>query len=108
MLRIDRIRPGAVVIFYLQNPKERYWGVLRSLDGTGASVLGLELHAFDDWLRQVAEENPPGITPSLIFFPMPRLEKILLDMASGGIPALADRFETRTGLDLLTYLGIGD
>jgi len=108
MLRVDRIRPGAVVILYLKEPKERFWGVLRSLDGTGASVLGVDLQAFDDWMRQVADAAVPDITPSLVFFPLLRVEKILLDMPSGEIPSLVERFEARTGRDLLAYLGVGD
>jgi hypothetical protein len=108
MLRVDRFRPGAAVILYLKEPKERFWGVLRSLDSTGASVLGLELQTFDDWLRQVADTSRPDITPSLVFFPLLRVEKILLDMPSGEIPSLADRFESRTGRELLAYLGIGE
>ena len=108
MLRVDRIRPGAVVILYLKEPKERFWGILRSLDSTGSSVLGVDLHAFDDWLRQVADGLNPGITPSLVFFPLQRVEKILLDMPSGEIPSLVDRFESRTGRDLLAFLGIQD
>ena len=108
MLRVDRIRPGAVVILYLKEPKERVWGVLRSLDGTGVSLLGLDLHAFDDWLRQVAEDGPTEITPTLAFFPLQRVEKILLDQPSGTIPSMVERFESRTGKDLLLYLGVGE
>ncbi len=108
MLRVDRFRPGAVVIVYLKEPKERFWGVLRSLDATGTSVLGLDLLAFDDWLGQVADRESPDITPSLVFFPLLRVEKILLDMPAGEIPSLVERFEARTGRQLLPYLGIGD
>jgi hypothetical protein len=108
MLRVDRFRPGAVVILYLKEPKERFWGVLRSLDSTGLSVLGVDLQAFDDWVRQVADRANPDITPSLVFFPLLRVEKILLDMPSGSIPSLVENFESRTGRELLPYLGIGD
>ena len=108
MLRVDRFRPGAAVILYLKEPKERFWGVLRSLDSTGVSTLGVDLQAFDDWLRQVADTASPDITPSLVFFPLLRVEKILLDMPSGEIPSLAERFESRTGRNLLAYLGISD
>ena len=108
MLRVDRFRPGAPVILYLKEPKERFWGVLRSLDGTGVSVLGIDLQAFDDWLRQAADSSAPAITPTLVFFPLLRVEKILLDMPSGEIPSLVERFEARTGRELLDYLGLGD
>lgn len=108
MLRVDRFRPGAVVILYLKEPKERFWGVLRSLDATGISVLGVDLQAFDDWVRQVADRASPDINASLVFFPLLRVEKILLDMPSGTIPSLVDNFESRTGRGLLSYLGLGD
>jgi len=108
MLRVDRIRPGAVVILYLHVPKERFWGILRSLDGTGVSVLGLDLQAFEDWVRQVAEGCPTEISPSLVFYPMLRVEKILLDQPSGEIPSLVERFESRVGRDLLSYLGFSE
>lgn len=106
MLRVDRIRPDAVVIVYLREPKERFWGVMRSLDATGTSVLGLDLMAFEDWLREVGERESPSINPSLVFFPLHRVEKILLDMPSGEVPALVQRFADRTGRELLDYLGI--
>ena len=106
MLRVDRFRPGAAVILYLKEPKERFWGVLRSLDATGVAVLGVELQSFDDWVRQVADRASPDITASLVFFPLLRLEKILLDMPSGEIPSLVGSFESRTGRKLLEYLEI--
>ena len=108
MLSVDRIRPGAIVVLYLQSPRERFWGVLRSLDGTGVSVLGLDLQSFDDWLHQEAEGGRQEIVPSLVFFPLQRVEKILLEPSSGELPSLAGRFEKRMGKDLLTYLGIGE
>lgn len=106
MLRVDRIRPDAVVIVYLREPKERFWGVMRSLDATGTSVLGVDLMAFDDWLRQLGESEADAITPSLVFYPLFRVEKILLDMPSGEIPALVERFEAKAGRSLHSYLGL--
>jgi len=106
MIRVDRIRPDAVVIVYLREPRERFWGVMRSLDATGTSVLGVDLLAFDDWLHQVGGAGSGQITPSLVFFPLQRVEKILLDMPSGEIPSLLERFEARAGLGLHAYLGL--
>ena|SRR2546425_5190091 len=106
MFRVDRIRPDAVVILYLKDPKERFWGVMRSLDSTGTSVLGVDLMAFDDWLQHLGESGPAQITPSLVFYPLARVEKILLDMPSGEIPSLVERFEARTGRGLHGYLGL--
>jgi len=106
MFRLDRIRPDAVVIVYLKEPKERFWGVMRSLDSTGTSILGVDLMAFDDWLRHLGESAADQITASLVFFPLFRVEKILLDMPSGEIPSLVERFEAKTGQGLHAYLGL--
>jgi hypothetical protein len=93
------LAPGAVVIAYLQAPRDRYWGVLRSIDTAGIVIEGIDLQAFDDWTRQVAEGRE-GLGPSTVFFPLARVEKILLDAPAGGVPALQDQFETRTGRTL--------
>ena len=42
---------------------------------------------------------------SVIFIPMTRLERILLDRSSGDLPSLAERFEQRTGLSVQEVLG---
>jgi hypothetical protein len=106
MFKVDRIRPDAVVIVYLKDPKERFWGVMRSLDATGTSVLGVDLMAFDDWLRSLDDSTGARITPSLVFFPLQRVEKILLDMPAGDIPSLWERFEGKSGESLHAYLGL--
>jgi hypothetical protein len=106
MFLMDRIRPDAVVIVYLKDPKERFWGVMRSLDATGTSVLGVDLMAFDDWLRALGSGQSDQITPSLVFYPLQRVEKILLDMPAGEIPSLWERFESRTGRTLHEFLGL--
>ena len=97
--------PGAVVIAYLQGPRDRYWGVLRSIDAAGIVVHGIDLHAFDDWTRQVADGRE-GLSPSTVFFPLTRVEKILLDTPAGGIPSLQEQFESRTGRTLFEALGL--
>jgi hypothetical protein len=106
MFVVDRIRPDAVVIVYLKEPKERFWGIMRSLDSTGTSVMGVDLMAFDDWLRALSAATGAQISPSLVFFPLQRVEKILLDMPAGEIPSLWERFEAKTGRNLHDYLGL--
>jgi len=108
MFKVDRIRPDAVVIVYLKDPKERFWGVMRSLDATGTSVLGVDLMAFDDWLRSLDDSTGARITPSLVFFPLQRVDKILLDMPAGDIPSLWERFEGKSGQSLHAYLGLDE
>ena len=88
--------PGSVVIAYIQNPRERFWGVLRSLDPTGLVIEGIDLNSFDDWVRQTAEGGE-GLNLSTVFFPLVRIEKLLLDDDNGSVPSLSKQFERRVG-----------
>jgi hypothetical protein len=92
-------RPGSVVIAYLKEPRDRFWGILRSLDAVGIVMQGIDLNAFDDWVRQVAEGGE-GLSPSTIFVPLGRVEKLLLESDSGPVPSLARQFERRVGRSL--------
>jgi hypothetical protein len=47
------------------------------------------------------------MSPSTVFFPLARVEKILLDAPAGGIPSLQDQFESRTRRTLVEALGPG-
>lgn len=101
---LEFLKPPAVVIVYLQNPRERYWGVVRGMDATGLVLQGTDLNAFDDWVRQVVARDPePG--PSTLFFPMARIEKVLVDEPAGGAPSLAQQFQKRVGRGLVEFLG---
>jgi hypothetical protein len=99
------LKPPAVVIVYLQNPRERYWGVVRGLDATGIVLRGADLDSFDEWVRRVAA-GEGGPEPSLIFFPLARVEKVLVDEAAGEAPSLAQQFERRVGRSLVSYLAV--
>jgi methylmalonyl-CoA/ethylmalonyl-CoA epimerase len=91
------LRPGVAVLAYLHDPTEKLWGVLRRLDPAGLTIEGVDLGSFDDWVAQVEREEEPVVGPSILFVPMARIEKILLDRSSGNLPSLAERFERRTG-----------
>lgn len=104
---IPFLRPPRVVVLYLKEPRERYWGLVRSLDGVGILIEGVELESFDGWVRQIAE-GPAAPPASTVFFPLLRVEKILVDAASGSIPSLAEHFEKRVGKTLHEWLGTGD
>lgn len=88
--------PGEPVLAYLSEPQEKLWGVLRRLDPSGIVIEGLDLASFDGWVSQV-ERGEEGIGPSVLFVPMRRVEKLLLDRPSGELPSLADRFRGRVG-----------
>jgi len=98
------LQPPQLVVLYLQNPRERYWGALRGLDGTGIVLMGTELGGFEDWMRQVAADAGDCL-PSQQYFPLHRVEKILVDASSGGAPSLAQQFERRMGRSIWSVLG---
>ncbi len=91
------IRAGSPVLLYLREPQEKIWGVLRRLDASGATIEGIDLASFDDWVAQVERQEASVAGPSMLFVPMIRVEKMLLDRSSGGLPSLAERFFRRTG-----------
>ncbi len=97
----DELAPGAAILLYLREPQEKMWGVLRRLDATGVTVEGIDLGSFDDWLAQIEHDGEDAIAgPSVLFVPIGRVEKILLDRPSGAIPSLAQRVERRAGCSL--------
>lgn len=100
------ISANSVVTIYLQNPREKVWGVLRSLDGSGLQVQGIPLTTFDDWLTEIASGEIPTIGLSHMFYPMHRLEKILLDETVGNVPSMQQRFYEKVEMTLTEYLGI--
>ncbi|MBI2816423.1 MAG: hypothetical protein HYX72_05760 [Acidobacteria bacterium] len=97
----------SIVIVSLNSPKEKIWGRLKALTPAGVTIQGIDLNAFDDWLRQILDAQPAVITLSTVFYPMHRVERIAHDEPSGEIPSLSQRFTTRIGISLSEYLGIG-
>jgi len=104
-LVIPFLKPPAAVIVYLQAPRERVWGVVRHLDATGIVVQGLDLDSFDDWVRRVSQGGD-GAQLSVVFFPLLRVEKVLVDAPRGDPHSLAGQFERRVGRPLLEFLEI--
>ena len=100
------MNPETLIIAYLHSPKERIWGVLRSQDVSGLWLEGIDLHSFDDWARQVARKEESGMGLSLVFYPMLRVEKLVVDRSTPGQPCLADSFHSIVGLRVEAYLGL--
>ena len=96
----------SIVIVSLNSPKEKIWGRLKALTPAGVTIQGIDLNAFDDWLRQILDAQPAVITLSTVFYPMHRVERIAQDEPSGEIPSVSQRFTTRVGISLIEYLGI--
>ena len=97
--------PHSPILLTLQQPKERMWGILLSLNVTGISLRGIDLNSFDDWARAVANsEETIGL--STVFYPMHRVERIALDEASGEIESFAEQFVSRVGVSVWEHLVI--
>jgi hypothetical protein len=99
---------GMPVILYLQNPKEKVWGILGSLSPGGVVVLGLDLEVFDDWMRQEARGDERLIGLSTIFYPMLRLERMERDETVGALLSYAERFAREVGRTCLQVLGLDE
>ena len=98
------MQPGSFVVISLHSPNERFVGRLIEIGSSGVTVRGLELNAFEDWMHDVSNEEESGVLPSTIFFPLHRVERIMLDEDRGGIPSLANTFLTRVGTLIDDYL----
>jgi hypothetical protein len=89
---------GQLVLVTLQNPREKFWGVLTALTPAGASLRGVDLQSLDDFTQLV--KSGEAASPSMVFFPMHRVQRIEVDTRSGGLPSLADQFAAKTGFDV--------
>ncbi len=90
------LEPGSIVIVMLHSPREKCWGVLDEISAAGVFLRGLDLNAFDDWVRSVIH-NEPFVGFSDLFFPLWRVERVAKDEASESIPSLHEQAEQRTG-----------
>ena len=97
---------GSLVLAFLHSPKERVWGVLQGYDAAGVWVEGIDLDSFEDWARQIGREQGPSLGLSLFFYPLLRVEKLLLDRTSPGQPSFADRFRSLVGIEVEEYLDL--
>jgi hypothetical protein len=97
---------NSIVIVSLAAPKEKIWGQLLALSAAGVTVRGIQLDSFDDFLRQVLNQEEATVGLTTAFFPMHRVERISWDEPSGTLPSLADRFRQTVGLTIQEYLGI--
>ncbi len=97
---------NSIVIASLVAPKEKIWGQLLSLSAAGLTVRGIELASFDDFVRQILDQEEAMVGMTTVFYPMHRVERIAVDEPSGTIPSLADRFKSKVGITLQEYLGI--
>jgi hypothetical protein len=100
--------PGVPVVVYLHSPREKVFGVLLALQPAGVTVRGIDLSAFDDWLRQEARRDEPGLGLVTLFLPMNRVERLERDETVGGLEAFAERFRRETGRSVLEAAGLSN
>jgi hypothetical protein len=94
------------VVLYLQNPKEKIWGVLLSLGPAGIVIRGIDLAAFDDWMRQEARGDETLLGLATLFYPMGRVERLEKDETVGPVTSYADRFANEVGRSIAEVLGL--
>lgn len=103
---IEGFEPNALVILNLVNPKEKFFGVLRSLSAAGVTMRAMNLDTFDDWIHQIARGEDAEIEMVTMFAPLFRVERIFLDEPAGAIRSYTQRFEEVTGQPITGYLGL--
>ena len=104
-MREKGFEPGTPVLLYLHSPREKVFGVLVSLEPAGVSVRGIDLDAFEDWVRQAARGGE-GLGLVTLFYPMHRIARVEKDEAVGDIEGIADRFRRETGRTVLEAAGL--
>ena len=92
----------STVLVILHSPREKVWGQLCDLNPAGITIHGLDLNAFDEWLKQCGTVEESGL--ATIFYPLDRVVRMELDETLGDIPSLEQRFRQRTHLTLAEYL----
>ena len=98
------MNPNSVVIVSLHSPKEKIWGVLLDINPSGVTIRGIDLNSFDLFVSQINQLDGERIGLPTVFFPMMRVERILLDEPSGSIPSMEEIFQRKIGRSLLDYL----
>ena len=97
----------SAVLVNLQNPREKVWGILLSIQSSGITLRGIDLNSFEDWSRSIARgEGEMGLgTTFLPILPI-RVERVSEDETIGSAQSFADIFEARVGTDVWTHLGL--
>lgn len=98
--------PGTPVLVYLHTPREKVFGVLLALQPAGIVLRGIDLAAFDDFVRQEARRES-GLGLVTLFYPMTRVERMERDETVGGLEGIADRFRRETGRSIAEASGLG-
>src|SRR5678816_2934938 len=95
------MKTNSIVVVNLQSPKERFFGRLIEISTSGVTVRGIDLNSFYDWINHVNSHEESGVQPTTIFFPLHRVEKIILDEGIGAcLLYTSDAADERSSVDL--------
>ena len=97
----------SIVIATLTSPKQRFLGKLLEITPAGITIRGVDLDAFEDWINHIAAKEESGVQASTTFFPLYRVEKMILDDSLGAIPSFSHAFLMRAGNPIEEYLENG-
>jgi hypothetical protein len=86
---------GAMVLVTLNHPREKFLGMLLALDPAGVTLRGIDLQSLEDFAQLM--KSGEATAPSVVFFPMHRIERVELDARNGEIPSLSEQFASRSG-----------
>lgn len=94
---MNGFQEGSAAVLYLNDPKEKIWGLVVSVSAAGVVLRGLRLDSFEDWMRQEArnEEELLGLVTS--FYPLPRIERLEEDRSVGSVVSYSQRFAEAVG-----------
>ncbi len=89
--------PGLPIVLYLNEPREKRWGILLKMTPAGLWMRGIELDAFEDWAREIASGKEQALGLSTFFVPFLRVDKVVADEPCGAAPSFRRRLESITG-----------
>src|ERR1044071_1559670 len=92
---------GQLVLVTLQNPREKFWGMLLTLTPAGASLRGVDLQSFDDFIQMVKAGE--ATAANTVFFPMHRVQRMEVDVRNSGLPSPPAQFAATTGSDVTKF-----
>lgn len=88
---------GSAAVLYLNEPKEKIWGLVVSVSAAGVVIRGLRLDSFEDWMRQEARQEEELLGLVTTFYPLPRIERLEEDRSVGSVVSYSQRFAEAVG-----------
>jgi hypothetical protein len=97
---------GSMVLLTLHSPRQKFFGVLLRLAVAGVELRAVPLEALEDLARQIRAGERASV--STMFFPMHRVEQMVLDAPEGELPSLAESFAAQAGCAVDEVFGADD